>query len=317
MPGKPRRRALSDIARPALRRLTLAIAALASLLAGAPPAIASHAPAWPLALRAQMLRLAEVDWRLRLAATPRCPQIASGIGVAIDHAAAYPQPTRDILVRKLRLGDLPQVAAVVAGSPAARAGIRPGDELLSIGAATMASELEQSADPALFADEVMDRLAALPAGHPATLVLQRGRARLRKTVVPITICASRTMLDTGSALDAYSDAHDVAVTSALIDFTANDDELALIVGHEFAHVILHRAADARTGDPIAAEQEADILGSYIARCAGYDLGRGVEFWPRFAEHDLWRQERLSTHPSPDQREQRIHNAAASFTCPVK
>jgi Zn-dependent protease with chaperone function len=297
-----------------MRRLPLWTALLASLLTAAQPAAASDPPHWPLALRAQMLRLTEVGWRLRLAATPRCPRLAADIGVSIDHAAAYPEPARAALMRELRLGDSPQVAAVASGSPAARAGIRPGDEVLSIQGADMSAALAQSADPALFADEVMDRLAALPPGRAATLVVQRGRAKLRKSVVPVAICASRTALETHGSLDAYSDSSDIAVTSALIDFTANDDELALILGHELAHVILHAAAGGQSADPLAAEQQADILGAGIARCAGYDMRRAAAFWPRFEAHDPLRRERLATHPSPGQRELRI--AAAGFACPI-
>ena len=162
----------------------------------------------------------------------------------------------------------------------------------------------------------MDRLAALPAGQAATLVVRRGRAQLRKSVVPLAICASRTMLDTGNSLDAYSDTSDVAVTAALIDFTANDDELALIVGHELAHVILHRPPGAPPANALAAEQDADVLGAHIASCAGYDAARAAAFWPRFETLDPMRRERLATHPSPGQREQRIRSAAAGFKCPI-
>lgn len=298
-----------------LRRSLAWLALLACLPAGAPDVLAAEPLVWPLALRAQMLRLAEVDWRMRLAASPRCPALAAGIGVTIDHASAYPEPARAALARELRLGDRPQVAAVASGSPAALAGVRPGDEILSIGAAVMAKALAGSADPSLFADEVTDRVAALPVGAPVRMVLRRDRAQVGKTVVPVAICASRTLLDTGGALDAYSDTSDVAVTSALVDFTANDDELALIVGHELAHVILHRASGP-SADPISAEQDADILGARIAHCAGYDVRRAVAFWPRFDAQDALRSERLATHPSPGQREQRIAAAAAGFSCPV-
>lgn len=309
--------ALAAGSRTAMRRTFAWIAISACLLATPQIAVAADdRPAWPLALRAQMLRLGEVDWRMRIAATPRCPAIESGTGLLIDHAAAYSEAARPALARELRMGDLPQVAAVASGSPAQLAGIRPGDEIVSIGGVSMASAFAQAADPSLFAEDVMDRLAALPAARPAALVLRRGRAQLGRTVIPLALCASRAVIDTGSALDAYSDASHIAVTSALIDFTANDDELALILGHELAHVILHRASPESPVDAIAAEQDADILGALIARCAGYDPGRAVAFWPRFEAHDPLRGERLATHPSPLQREQRIQTAAATFACPI-
>ncbi len=248
----------------AMRILCLPVVFLACLLSGAPLTAAEDAHTWPFSLRVQMLRLAEVDWRSRVAAAAQCPRRVSGIGVMIDHAGAYAELEQKTLARTLRLGDLPQVVAVVAGSPAARSGLRPGDEIVAIGKVGMAKALMQSPDPALFAEDVTDLIEALPTDKPATLVLRRGKASLRKTVVPIPICSSRTTLETGRLLEAYSDSDDLAVTSALIDFTENDDELALIVGHELAHVILNAASRTTPVEPLDLEQNADQLGALIA-----------------------------------------------------
>jgi Zn-dependent protease with chaperone function len=264
-------------------------------------------------MREQMLRLGEVDWRIRLAAGNLCPQMASGIGVVVDHAAAYASPDGSAFTRSLRMGKMPQVAVVAAGSPAAQAGVRPGDELVAIGDTAMADLLAASRDPSLFAEDVMELLAALPPGLPATLILQRGKASLRKKIAPVAVCASRTMLDSGRSLAAYSDSRDLAVTSALIEFTANDDELALIVGHELAHVLLPRAPGAQQQQ----ESEADVFGARLAHCAGYDVARAADFWPRYRAQDLLARSRLPTHPSPERREEAIRAALPTFTCPVR
>jgi hypothetical protein len=295
-----------------MRLLPAWMFALSSLTLAAPCAGAHGEMARPLAMREQMLRLGEVDWRLRLAATDLCPQMASGIGVVVDHAAAYGSPDGSAFTRALRLGHLPQVAVVAAGSPAAKAGVRPGDELLAIGDTAMADLLAASPERTLFAEEVMELLAALPPGQPTDLIVQRGKASLRKKVVPVAICASRTMLDSGRSLAAYSDSRDLAVTSALIEFTANDDELALIVGHELAHVVLPRAPGAQQQQ----ESEADLFGARLAHCAGYDIARAADFWPRYRAQDELARSRLPTHPSPEKRVEAIRAALPTFTCPV-
>ena len=270
----------------------------------------------PLALRAGMLRLAEVDWRMRVASKELCPRKASGIGLWLDHSSAYSTNDAQSLFRTLRLGGLPQVAAVASSSPAAKAGIRPGDEIEMISGMSMVDGLAKSPDPSLFVEDVMDFLATFDSGRPVKLVLRRGRTTLGKTVKPMPICAGRTVLVTDQSLEAHTDNKNIAVTAALVDFTANDDELALILGHEFAHVILSGEASTPTADSLSLERNADVLGSTIAHCAGYSMVRAHEFWQRFDAQDSFRQSRLTTHPSASEGEERMVSTSESVSCPV-
>ena len=300
----------------AMRTLPAIVAILICALSISASADPTERSAGTLALRAQMLRLAEVDWRLRVAASELCPRKASGIGVWLDHSSAYPTSDADSLFRTLRLGKLPQVAAVAASSPAALAGIRVGDEIETIGGLSMADELARSPDPALIAEQVMDLLSSFSSDRAISLVLRRGKATLGKTVKPVSICAGRTILDTGQSLDAHTDDKDLAITTALVEFTANDDELAFILGHELAHVILRGETAEPVDDSFAVERHADALGSSIAHCAGYDMRRAPEFWRRFDEQDSFSRSRMATHPSPTQREQRLARALEGLSCPL-
>jgi beta-barrel assembly-enhancing protease len=286
------------------------------LLAQPAPALAAN-DRWPMALRAQMLRLAEVDWRLRQVAAPLCPRRVAGTGLALDHAAAYRPGDRAFVANSLRLGALPQIAAVAPGSPAARARLRPGDEIVAIAGIAIGDLARQSANPALFAEEVTDRLEALPPGRESVLIVRRGKASLRKTLVAEPVCAARTMLDSSPALAAYSDGAAVAITSGLIAFTASDDELALVLGHEFAHVVAPDETPAGAGEDPASEQAADLLGAALAHCAGYDVGRASALWPRYRA--AYPPGRLAnpSHPAPEQRERAIRAALPGFACPVR
>jgi Zn-dependent protease with chaperone function len=299
----------------AMRRLLALTGFIALVAATALPAAAAAQP-WPMAVRAQMLRLAEVDWRLRNVAAPLCPATASGLGLWVDHAAAYPAAERALLARVLRLGALPQVSAVASGSPAARAGIRPGDEIVAIQGLPVSAMLAKAADPALVADDMMDRLAAMPPGRTVRLVLRRGRTSLSKQVVPVPVCAARIVLQPSPELAAYNDGKAIAVTSGLIDLTANDDELALVVGHELAHIVDPGEVGTVTGDDPASEQAADLLGAALAHCAGYDVARAAGLWPRYRERVPPARLHNPSHPAPEQRERAIRAAAPGLTCPV-
>ena len=271
---------------------------------------------WPVALRAQMTRLAEVDWRLRIAARNSCPHQSSDIGITVDYREAYPAAERKMLYQSLRLGEYPQVVAVIADSPAASAGFKPGDEVLSLGEKSIAKIRAASSDSELLADDMTDMIGDLPANVPIVIKLRRGKMLLRKAIVPVTLCATRTVLKTDREVDAYGDSNGIAVTSALIDFTENDDELALVIGHELAHIILNDTPSSQFAQSQSIESAADILGATIGHCAGYDMKRAAAFWSRFESQDMLSRRRMGTHPSPPQREIQLLGSVSRLTCPV-
>lgn len=296
--------------------IVLAIAA-ASLCAVSPGSAATpdRDGTTILALRAQMLRIADIDWRLRVAAVTMCPDHSAGFGLWFDQATAYPTSDAAALFRALRLDRSLQVAAVATSSPAALAGIRPGDQIEVIGTTRIADAFARSADPSLFAQEMTDLLAASSETGPLTLVIRRGKMTLRKAITPEPVCAGRTVLETDSSLQAHTDDRDVSISTALVDFSDNDDELALFLGHELAHVILAgSSATSRTSAQL--ELNADLMGSAIARCAGFDMRRAVGVWHRFDLLDPYRLARLATHPSPREREQNLERAAEIPACPT-
>lgn len=308
-----------------LRRILCALAfGMAGLtVAGAPIPASAHAQTtqrtvlgWPLTLRAQMLRLNDVEWRLRKAAGASCPVPGSAAGLTIDHIAAYDPHERGAVRQNLGMGLLPQIAAVAGGSPADIAGIRPGDEIEAIDGIAAGAIAAQSGEPSLLAEDLMDWLAARPAGQPVMFELRRAGVISRKAVTPVALCAGRAILKTDNTLDAYSDRHDLAITTGMIAFTANDDELALIVGHELAHVVLQHEQGASAAQLRKREVEADIVGAMLAHCAGYDVVKGAAFWRRYGAYDSARWSRLATHASPEMRQRGIVEAARTFSCPV-
>jgi len=175
------------------------------------------------------------------------------------------------------------VEIVVPKAPAARAGVQPGDVISSIN--------DRTTDQTNIAD-LID--AALDSGSVA-LQLRDGRL-LRFTVEQG--CGIPVGLQPGASLDAYADANAVAVSAGMADFARTDDELALIIGHELAHIILkHKnlldaahvsrgllAGLGRNGDRIRkTEEEADMLALYLMARSGYDIDAAPAFWERFGD----------------------------------
>ena len=117
----------------------------------------------------------------------------------------------------------------------------------------------------------------------------------------------RIHVEETGAINAYAKINKVEFTTGMVHFIENDDELAVVMGHEFAHLIAHHIsksisigtlcglAGILTG-PFAPltfkslyapygrdnEREADYLGLIYAQKAGYDIEKGIGLWRRFA-----------------------------------
>ncbi|MDD5728193.1 MAG: M48 family metallopeptidase, partial [Victivallales bacterium] len=130
----------------------------------------------------------------------------------------------------------------------------------------------------------------------------------------------------------------VGVTSSLFDFTANDAELATVVGHEIGHAIARHGGERMTHATVQEigaqaisysteeavfvaafgllsnvgavlpysrvhEYEADHIGLILMAKAGYDPAAAISFWEKFGRNsgDSRLLELLSTHPISDKR----------------
>ena len=134
--------------------------------------------------------------------------------------------------------------------------------------------------------------------------VQRGGRTLTLTLPVVQGCAYDTQQIPSDAFNASADGQHVFIDSALAAYAANDSDLALILGHELAHDVLHHREELdRTGLArklignlgssraalVRVEQEADYVGLYLTARAGFDISGGGSFWRRFArDHgDPW------------------------------
>lgn len=81
-------------------------------------------------------------------------------------------------------------------------------------------------------------------------------------------------------VNAYTDGFTVVIYQGMLDTAINDDAIALILGHEIAHVLLGHTL---LGPVTPVEQQkreamADIVGAFYMMKAGYDVCSGREVW---------------------------------------
>lgn len=260
---------------------------LAFLIAAATPDVESLK-----ALAALDVRVATIGDRL--ARGGLCQAVLSSPGWVVQDVAQYDRRLRPAATEALRLGAAPTIVAVLPGGGAARAGLRAGDELLTIGekAVPVASDNKGYARLAQVEQWVEHDLRR----GKLSLTFRRAGVSQNVELIAEPGCASRFQLMPGAKLNATADGTYVQVSGALVEFVRGDDELALIIAHELAHNILgHRAKLDAAGVSRGllagigknrtrireTELEADRHALHLMARAGYDITVAPAFWERF------------------------------------
>ena len=262
-------------------------------------------------------RLQEVSMRLFRTNVEFCPVKKVALGIRYDG------PTRTIM-------------NVYDGFPSHDSGLLSGDELLSINGKALRPESNNRIHFPPIAGLL--RRQSKNGTRDVTVGIRRnGIEELDITVRPVQICkVGLSLIEGDNTPNAFTDGQSIGITEGMMWFVENDEELALIVGHELAHITqwhvakklmnvmiaagIGAAADAgyykatgvrttvgqqtgiKTGFLMfsqAFELEADYVGVYLANRAGYDMSNAVDMWRRMAAiHPTAIHARHgSTHPS--------------------
>ena len=212
-------------------------------------------------------RVARLARRLLLANVQRCPKQRWDFGL-YAHRDRLPQPGGTApSTDKPAEPDGFRVIQVWPGGPAERAGVRVGDRLMAANGADW--------DQPGFADVFRKAEQADPDMAQITLRVARDHG---VSTVPVTgqrACAVYAVLVPRNVVNASANGTTAFINSGLEQALPQDDELAAVIAHEIAHVLLGHSP-AMTG-PRAdrpnrgqIEQDADALGVRLMLSAGID-----------------------------------------------
>lgn len=264
-------------------------------------------------LRAADIRLGAALFRLAKANDELCEKRGPLTGLVLHDVSSYDGDVRDAVIRHFDFESPVGVEGVIAGSPAAKAGIRADDSVVAIdGDPIPAGETREAA---------LARIDAAGATLPLTLEIRRGGQLRSLAIDPIEGCVAHIEADVSGNLNAATDGDTIQVDSALVNLVADDDAaLASIVAHELAHIVLRhpeRLTAAHVDRGLfkgfgrsarlfkQTENEADRLSVVLLANAGYDPHAAVRYWltygPRLNDDGGFG----STHPSWRDRARRI------------
>ncbi len=216
--------------------------------------------------------------------------------------------------------------------PAELADLRVGDRLLAI------NEKSLDDENAIGAMRILHTLD-YPDDRSLELLIEREGQIKELTINGIPACKYSVQMVNNNAVNAFASFEGVSITTGMIRFCETDNELALVVGHEIAHIALgHLIKGTINRFPgmildvvIAAtlgvdtqgvlgslstlvfskafEQEADYAGLYILARAAYDVTGAANFFRRMAVEypGSIKENFLATHPSMPERFVAIEN----------
>jgi len=305
----------------------------------------------------QQQRVDGVGHRLLAAATPFCAQaLAPDAGVRFANLHSFPS-TYDEAARALGFSDTVIIVSVARGSAAARAGVAVGDRVTGVNAGTAPRGPNA---PSLIARAISTRGPAAPSltlrhgdttflADPAARSDSIARARIssddrRLTVAADTVCGYNLSASRKDEINAWGDGANVTVTSAMLRFVTDNDELAAVLAHEIAHnalghiksqekdaidgpfgavvdtsasgrVITSRGEVVRQPLDVGSlvfsqdqERDADDVAVYLLARAGRPIAEVTNLWKHMAQHNPANVKFAGSHPTTRARLARLERA---------
>ena len=284
-------------------------------------------------------RLDSVVWRITTSNADLCDRLTHRTGFIQRVLQDVPRDFRDVAKAEFGLSNTPTVTHVHPESPAEKAGLRKGDQVIAwngvrVGKGTRAHS------------KIGRALKSFEGGSSSITVRRKGREAVLY-VSPIPACDYPVQVARNADASAFANGSGVILTTGMLDFARSDSELALVISHEMAHntmghieskmgnrligALIGALAGAAIG-PGAGQQmtqfgadvgemafsqdfesEADYVGLYYAGRAGFDVSDAAILWRRMGEVHPEAIDLLGTsHPSTAKRFLAIGEAAKEF-----
>jgi hypothetical protein len=233
-----------------------------------------------------------------------CPKHARNLlGFTAKNRHSYPGIYNEAAHVAFGMDERLQVTGVLAGSGAAKAGLRLGDDLVAGGKPLPTGPSAPSTVGAAF--------GALISANPTLPLSIERDGHPRDLSIPVTrACGFGIELGNGDNVNAYADGSRVLVTRGMLGVARSDDELAYVLARTMAHNILEHPKAQRnqatldsvidnltrmspdTGMlggsagikpmPSNLDAAADRLAIFLLARADYNIEGAPAFWKRFA-----------------------------------
>ncbi len=272
-------------------------------------------------------RLNRVAFRVVSANASHCKKQIGSLGIGMITADKVQKKFADAASRLIGASGGAYVYSVAPGSPGAIAGMQIGDVITNLAGKNIRSSKDLAS-----AVKLIDN------GKYVSGTLYRYGANQRFSAKPANVCGYPVVNVTRDKRNAHTDGSVIIINSGIMDVTQTDEELALVVAHELAHITSGHLSKKKTNRiagyvggfavdlALAAiglntqgafmeaggsighmaysqdfELESDYVGMYFLARSGFSMD-GVEmFWRRMAAKDPRDISFAGTHPGSAER----------------
>ncbi|MGI1670523.1 MAG: M48 family metalloprotease [Neptuniibacter sp.] len=281
-------------------------------------------------LNQQNKRLAEVSRPLLKHSVPDCgKRTRYSAGIFLHRSSEYSKEQKAAAIELYGEAEQVQVLSVLDSGPA-NSKLYQGDQLLQINAQTIPQDSTANAIKLLN--------AAMSEGNNVELQIIRSKEKLTVTLKPEQICDYAVILSPSDAVNGYADGGRIIITSGLMRFLQQDEELAFIIAHELAHNTLDHIPKKLTNGALGAaidiiltstgfpspllatgiginlysqsfETEADLEAIRLMKNAGYKIQGLDKLWHKMASlhpSTITHGQSIS-HPTTVERSLRLRN----------
>ena len=273
-------------------------------------------------VKARYERLQKVGYPILKNSSELCENTINSLGVMFN-AYVTSDKYSDIEKEVYEIDDRLLLTYVIPSSSAFKSGLRSNDEIVSI------NDIKATIDKEKFHKE-LEKLRA-KSDSLKVIYKRQGEERVA-TFDPDLICNYPILLVQNDSVNAFANGSQIGITTGMIRFAEEDEQLGLVIAHELGHNIMDHISKLRTNsllgtivDLAAAyygvntqgifgqagarmysqefEAEADYVGIYYMERAGYSIDNVADFWRDMAvEHPgSINQSHASTHPATPER----------------
>ena len=235
---------------------------------------------------------------------------------------------------KINLGSQVSIIDIVKNSPADKAGLALGDIILEVEGYTL-----PEGKNAL--KKISKHFKDIEEKEIKKIKIDRNGEILTFDINQTKICNYPIIFTQDKIVNAYADGKSIIMTQGMVDYSRDDNEIAMVIAHELAHndrghldavkkntlimgsigfvldlMTIYYSGGTAGGDAqnteiwskigrdaysVEFEKDADYGGVYYAYRAGYDISQVKNFWERIGSENPKQIAISSTHPATAER----------------